>query len=391
MQEKVIISEINSRPILDSRDEWTIETEINLSDGSSGIASVPSGKSKGSREAHTVSIHDAIAHIHGPLRKGLIGFSGEDQSKLDQRLIYLDGTDNKRHLGGNTLLSISIAFCKALSHSRRIEVWKLIREISNNKSTLKPRLFINVINGGLHAGNNLPFQEYIAIPKTTSYKEASEEGSILYQTLKSVLEEEKGKSSICLGDEGGFASGFRDPLEPFEVITKALERSNLQDKFDFGLDAAAGANRLSKTEMIENYEKMISMHNLIYLEDPFGENDAEDFVNLKSKNQSVIITGDDLTTTNAKEIEKYAKMQAISGVIIKPNQIGTISEALLAVSVAKDNGIKVVVSHRSGETNDDFIADFADGVSAFGFKLGSPARGERVAKYNRLLSIEEGY
>lgn len=391
MQEKVTISAISSRPILDSRDEWTIETEIHLSDGSSGIASVPSGKSKGSREVYSASIHDSISHLHGALRKGLIGFSGDDLQKLDQRLIDLDGTDNKRHLGGNTLLSISIAFCKALSHSRRIELWRLIREISNNESNLNPRLFINVINGGLHAGNNLAFQEYIVIPKTTSYKEAIEQGSTLYKKLKDVLEEEKGKSSICLGDEGGFASGFRDSLEPFEVISRAIEKSNLKDKFDFGLDAAAGAKRLSKLEMIDSYEKMISIHNLIYLEDPFDENDAESFVDLKSKNESVIITGDDLTTTNSKEIEKYAKMQAISGVIIKPNQIGTVFEALSAVSVAKKNGIKVIVSHRSGETNDDFIADFAHGVSAFGFKLGSPARGERVAKYNRLLSIEEGY
>ena len=189
MQERVKVEDIKARPILDSRDEWTIETEIFFSDGSSGIASVPSGKSTGSREAHVVSVTDAISNIHGVIKKNLKGFSADDQLKLDRKLRDLDGTENKRHLGGNTLLSVSIAFLKALAHSGRKDLWKLIREISDTKESEKTRLFINVINGGLHSGNNLPFQEYIIIPKVDSYKSAVEIGNSLYHSLSKVIVE----------------------------------------------------------------------------------------------------------------------------------------------------------------------------------------------------------
>lgn len=388
MQEKVVIEDIKSRPILDSRDEWTIETEIFFSDGSSGIASTPSGKSTGSREAKIVSVKDAIASIHGSLKKNLRGFSANDQIKFDKRLIDIDGTIDKRNIGANTILSLSISFLKALAHSNRVETWRLIRELCGNSGSNKARLLINVINGGVHSGSNLPFQEYIVIPKSETYRDAVSMGQKIYHSLSNIIKENLGPGAVCIGDEGGFAPTFRDPLEPFSLIRLACEREGLYDKVDFGMDSANGAGRLGKEEMKMWYGKFVSEFNLHYLEDPFGEDMVDDFVSIKNEFPNTIIAGDDLTTTNAQMIEKMAGRGAINGVIIKPNQIGTVYESLEAIKIARKNNVKIIVSHRSGETNDDFIADFAHGTGAYGFKLGSPARGERVSKYNRLLRIE---
>lgn len=389
--DNVFISDIKARSILDSRDEWTIETEVILGDGSSGIGSVPSGKSRGKREAFVILPHDAVHNIMGPIKKSLKGFKVTTQEKFDERLISLDGTINKRHLGGNTLLSLSIAFAKAVAHSKRVPLWRHIGDLSNNQNFTPVKLFVNLINGGVHAENNLPFQEYIMIPEAVAYSKSVEFARSVYQNLKEVILEKKGQSGLCMGDEGGFAPRCEDFLEPFALISEAIRRTKNVIVTNFGLDSANGAGKLNKDEMGVSYKKMVADYKLHYLEDPYGENDVSDFIFTKSYFKELIVTGDDLTVSNSNIIRDMVQKKAINGVIIKPNQIGTLSEALLAVKVAKEKDVKVVVSHRSGETNDDFIADFAHGVGAYGFKLGSPARGERVSKYNRLLAIEEGF
>lgn len=385
------IKSIKARKILDSRSEWTVEVELAFATGEIGVASVPQGKSRGKNEAFCISAEKAVEVVEKELPHLLLDVEFADQKTFDDELLELDGTPNKSRLGGNTMLALSIAFARAKAKASQVSLWKYIENISGLKSSA-PRLFVNVINGGLHAGNNLDFQEYIIIPKTNSIEEASRVAVGVYQELKKQLVARFGSTASNIGDEGGFAPNFENNLEPYSLIQMSADKAGFLSQIDLGMDAAAGTTSLNHEQLHSFYKDFIDQYNPIYIEDPFAEENENDFIEFNAEfGNSVWVSGDDITVTDCARIKALGEKKAIGAVIIKPNQIGTVSEAIEAVKEARAQGIKVVASHRSGETNDDFIADFAYGVGADGIKLGAPARGERVAKYNRLLSIEREF
>ena len=380
-----LISQIKARTILDSRGEWTVEAELFASDGKSYIASVPQGKSVGSHEAVNIDPHQACEKIESIISPALFGMDCQQQDAIDKKLRELDGTENKNKLGANAILACSLAAARA--GAGNLPLWKYLQQISQTPHAEQPLLFCNLINGGLHSGNGLNFQEYLVIPNTRDIQQAVEMAKNIYHELGVDLKEKMGESSTGLGDEGGFAPRFSDDFEPFEMIQRAAGNLKLADDILLGLDAAGSNVKLTNLEQI--YTDFIAKFTLHYLEDPFGEEEFEKFASLKLKYPQVLVTGDDLTTTNPGRLGKAIEANSISGIIIKLNQIGTVSETIQVINQAKAAGIKIIVSHRSGETNDDFIADLAVGVAAYGMKLGAPARGERVAKYDRLLEIEK--
>jgi enolase len=315
---------------------------------------------------------------------------------VDEFLVRLDGTATKSRLGANTILAISIAFLRATARTKKLPLWKHIRDVYGiwvdpTATALHPRLFMNVVNGGLHAGNNLHFQEYLIIPRARTFKDSIDIGTAIYHALGAALVKAKGRGAANLGDEGGFAPNFKNDLEPFQMLRSVAKKLKLDKKIDFGIDAAAtDIKGLSRLQLNNTYKKLIKEYKPLYIEDPFNENDFKSFAAFTAANNKLWIAGDDLTTTNTDRMEMAQAKKSVNAIIIKPNQIGSVTETLNAVCLAREYRWAVVVSHRSGETNDDFIADLAYGVAADGFKLGAPARGERIAKYNRLLEIEEG-
>ncbi len=364
---------------------------MRLSDGVEASASVPQGKSCGTFEAVYVKPEQAVQNIQRVFAPALTGRDPCDQKSVDELLMRLDGTSLKSNLGANAILAVSLASARAAACSEDVPLWKYLREtsgISVEKGHV-PRLYMNMINGGLHAGNNLDFQEYLIIPKENSFGEAVRVGTDIYRALVNYVEKHIGKGASAVGDEGGLAPNFEDNLEPFAVIANVVKECGLTDKIDVGLDAAANNLKMTNEELLDSYRELKKKYNIFYLEDPLGEDDFENFAKLlKELGDNTFVVGDDLTTTNIFRMERAHNHKSINGIIIKPNQIGTLSEAFDAVRHAKKWKWHVVVSHRSGETNDDFIADLGYAVGADGLKFGAPARGERVAKYNRLLEIE---
>lgn len=388
------ISSLSAHPILDSCGQWTVEVSLALQNGVRATASVPQGKSIGATEARALPAATAVRSINSVIATRIIHKDFLDQAALDEFLVRLDGTKAKSRLGANAILAVSIAFLRATAHTKKVPLWKHVRDVYGvwvdpTATALHPRLFINVVNGGLHAGNNLHFQEYLIIPKARTFKESVDIGTRIYHALGTALVKAKGKGAGNLGDEGGFAPDFKNDLELLHMFRVVAKRLNLEKKIDFGVDAAAtDIKGLTLRQLHNLYKKLIKEYHPLYIEDPFDENDFKNFAALSATTAKLLVAGDDLTTTNTERMELAHAKKSINAIIIKPNQIGTITEALNAVRLAREYKWAVVVSHRSGETNDDFIADFAYGVAADGFKLGAPARGERVAKYNRLLEIE---
>ncbi len=389
------IKSLSARPILDSRGAWTVEAHITLADGTKAKASVPQGKSTGSSEARALPAPVAVRKVNDVIAAKIKNKEFRTQELFDEFLIKLDGTPDKRRLGANAILATSIAFARATAKARRVPFWQHLRElygmpVPKHPDITHPRLFMNLINGGVHGGSNLDIQEYVIIPKTRTFKEAAEMGAEMRHELGALIERTKGKQATNLGDEGGFAPNFKNNIEPVHFLKMTAKKLGYQKKIDFGMDAAATEiKNLTQKQLIALYEKLVNEYCIIYLEDPFAENDFLSFAGITMKfGKQVWVTGDDLTTTNVRRMERAHAEGSVNGVIIKPNQIGSVAEALDAVRAARKYGWAVVASHRSGETNDDFIADFAYGVGADGLKLGAPARGERVAKYNRLLEIE---
>jgi|AntAceMinimDraft_17_1070374.scaffolds.fasta_scaffold15278_2 enolase len=379
------ISSILARRILNSRGDWTVKTSVFLENGLGTTASVPQGKSRGLHEAVSVPAIQAVKNITEKISPSIKGLNPEDQTEIDRRLIELDGTSDKAGLGANTLLAVSLAVARAGALSKNTPLWEYLGNLAGTKPDF-PKLFANVINGGVHAGNNLDIQEYIIIPEETNPEKAVEITHLFYNQLREYLKENFGESSINLGDEGGFAPEFKDNIEPFKILEKIREENGF--KLQFGIDAAASNINKKPGELFEIYNNLISNYPLSFIEDPFGEEDFENFALLFQKYEGkILICGDDLTVTNVSRMKKAEEYKSVNSVIIKPNQIGTLSETLEAINFARKQGWKVVVSHRSGETNDDFIADLAYAVGAYGIKLGAPARGERVSKYNRFLEI----
>src|SRR3989344_3728036 len=328
-----------AKPILDSRGEWTLEVTATDNEGRSARASVPQGKSAGSHEAVVLAPVLAARNVVKRILPALRGRDVAAQREMDEKMCELDGTVEKRNLGGNATLAVSVAVARLAAAAAGTPLWKYFGTLMerDEHEVLFPRLLVNVINGGLHAGNNLPFQEYLLITKATAPKESVAQAVHVYQTLRSTLIERAGPKAANLGDEGGFATDFDDPAEPFTVIAEVL--ASLGERADFGLDAAATNIARPAEELAAYYTKMAKTYPFVYLEDPFGEEDFKNFAKLRvALGEQTVVVGDDLTVTNAARMREAKEANAMNGIIIKPNQIGTLTEALEAVRLPPGGG-----------------------------------------------------
>jgi enolase len=414
-REKPKIKKITAREILDSRGNPTVEVEI-LTNFGKFSASVPSGASKGKHEA--VELRDggkryfgkgvlkAVKNVNDIIAKKLKGFDVRKQKEIDKVLLELDGIKNKSRLGANAICPVSVACCKAGAFFENLSLYSYIGKLYRGQTPVKsslPKPCFNVINGGAHAGNDLDFQEFMICPKSNSFSENLRIGAEIYHCLKKIISKKYGKGAANLGDEGGFAPPLKYPEETIELILKAAKILNYQRKISIFLDVAASQffkNKKYKTnfgvfegeELVKYYLKLIKKYPTESIEDPFAEDDFKSWQKfrskLKSQKSKILIIGDDLTVTNLERIKMAKEKDLCNAVLIKINQIGTVTETIEAVKLARKFNWKVMISHRSGETTDDFISDFAVGTLADFIKAGAPARGERVAKYNRLLKIE---
>ena len=385
------IKKIKGRQVFDSRGNPTVEAEIYSDRNLSASAIVPSGASTGTHEAFELrdkenknylgkSVFKAIENVNGLITKALSGVDLEDQSKIDKTLIDLDGTLQKKKLGANAMLAVSVAACKLAAIEKNVSLFKYL---GNSKSYQLPIPLLNIINGGVHAKNNLDIQEFMIRPDNAkSFSEAMRISFLIIQNLKLMLD------STNVGDEGGFAPNLQNNEEAIEIIIKAIEKSGFKSGKDISICLDIAANELDKQKTIEYYSKLIKKYPIKSIEDPFGEDDWESWKKL-TKNTSIQIVGDDLFATNIKRLEKGIKEKAANTILVKLNQIGTVTETLDVINLAHKNGLKTIISHRSGDTEDTFIADLAVATKSSQIKTGSLARSERVAKYNRLIRIEE--
>ncbi|MBU2632349.1 phosphopyruvate hydratase [Patescibacteria group bacterium] len=410
------IKQIVAREILNCKGNPTIETTVILNDGKTGIASCPSGTSVGNYEATEIKDHDekrfgglgmlkAISNVQNIIAPALLGRDVTNQQDIDRAMIELDGTQNKSRLGANSTLSVSMAVVKAAAKSSLLPTFLYIREyIKKDGLSLKiPTPIFNILNGGKHASGNIDFQEFIVVPASSKpYSECLTLAHSIYNSLKRLLL--NNNLSTLVGDEGGFGPSIGSNKDGLSLLKQAAAEIGARPGFDlfFGIDAASSnffsgksykikdkSMNLSSEELAIFYEELAKEFNLLYLEDPMAEDDWEGWEKVYKKlSQQTLIVGDDITATNPYRLQMALDKKSISAIIIKPNQIGTVIEALAVVEIARTAGLKIIVSHRSGETNDDFIADFAVGVSADYVKFGAPTRGERVAKYNKLSLIE---
>ena len=406
------IQKIHARQILDSRSNPTIEVDV-ITNSSIRSAQVPSGASTGIHEAlelrdnqkayHGKSVNKAINHINKTLNDELIGQLVDEQREIDELLLKLDGTKNKKKLGSNAILGVSMAVTRAASQSHKLHLFEYLSALYDNKSYTLPIPFANIINGGVHAGNDLNIQEFMIAPtKAKSFANATQIIAETYQELKKILEKKYGKQSTAIGDEGGFAPPIKTAHEAMLLIETAALKAGHLNKIGIAIDAAASefykngkyevekGKKLTSQQLLKYYEDLTKKHKIISIEDPFDQDDFESFAKLTKKiGKKVQIVGDDLTVTNIQRIKKAAKQKSCTALLLKINQIGSITEALEAAYEAHKNDWKIMVSHRSGETEDSYIADLAVALNAGQIKLGAPARGERTAKYNQLLRIED--
>lgn len=400
------ICNVYAREILDSRGNPTVEVEVLLESEIKGIASVPSGASTGKREAlelrdndnnryHGKGVLKAVSNVNNIINPLIVGMNANNLREIDEVMIEKDGTSNKSNLGANAILGVSLAVLKA----NALEDNKELYEYLGNDYGM-PRCMMNILNGGVHANNNLDFQEFMIIPSKGEYRENLRMGSEVFNTLKSVLKE---KGLLCgVGDEGGFAPLISDAEEALELISMAIQKSGyiLGKDIFIGLDVAASeiyhdgyyvleGKRYSCLELISYYRKLIDKYHIISIEDGMAEDDYDGWKLMTKELSDIQLVGDDLFVTNKKLLEDGIKMGIANAILIKPNQIGTVSEMLDTIMLAKKNNYKTIISHRSGETEDNYIADFAVGLNLGQIKTGSLSRGERTSKYNRLLRIEE--
>lgn len=404
MQDK--ITKIIAEEIKDSRGNPTIKVTVWVGDVS-GSFSVPSGASTGVHEAHELRDNDgkgvknAIEKVNNVITKALIGQDVLNQKEIDKIMLDLDGTANKDNLGGNSMIGVSIACAKVAAKISNQEIYQYLQTLAEIKPSKKvPYLYMNLINGGKHARNNLAFQEYHIVPDTEDVFEAVLIGNKIQNTLKEIIGRELGDESLVLGDEGGYAPRISDIRKPLLYLNEIIKENNLQNKVRLALDVASSSfykdgkykvdgKDLSTEELMNIYNSLITEFNLLSIEDSFNEEDFEGFRKLKENNQNLLVVGDDLTVSNKTLLEKAIEKGSINAMIIKPNQIGTLSETLETMRLARENNIELIVSHRSGETNDDFIADLAYAFNCFGLKAGSPLKAERKMKYDRLIKITE--
>ncbi len=413
------IKSITAREIFDSRGNPTVECTALLDDNTTAVASVPSGASTSAHEAielrdgdkkrfNGLGVKTAIENVRSIIAPQLLGMPVSPQQEIDQKIIELDGTPNMGHLGANAALSVSMAIAKAAAQSFHLPLFAYLREISGRQGTFKiPTPLFNLFNGGKHAHNTLDFQEFLVIPASSkTYSESLYMGVTVYKALYEILLSKN--YSTLTGDEGGYGPALETNQEAFSLLRLAIETVGLKIGYDifFGMDAAANSFysdkyysiknkglRLTSDELIDMYIDINNQFHLLYLEDPMAEGDIDGWEKASKRfaPSGTILTGDDLTSTNAFLLQTALSKKLVSGVVVKPNQIGTITQALAFAEVAKAAGLKITVSHRSGETNDDFIADFGIAVAADYVKFGAPAHGERIAKYNRLLQLEEEF
>lgn len=407
----VFIDTISAQEVLDSRGNPTVQANVLLSDGSFGSAIVPSGASTGKREALELrdggerflgkGVLRACENIQTKIASELEGLDCFDQVGLDNLLIEMDGSDNFSNLGANATLGVSMAIARASANSLNLPLYKYLGGVN---ALVIPTPMLNIINGGSHADNTVDFQEYMIMPLGFDcFSEALRASAEVYQVLKKILKDSNHITAV--GDEGGFAPNLKNNEEPLEVIIKAIEKAGYKpgDDISIALDVAsselvddsgkyklAGENRiLSAEEMIEYYEKLIQKYPIVSIEDGLSEDDWEGWKLLTERiGDKIQLVGDDLFVTNAKILQEGIAKKIANAVLIKPNQIGTVSQTLETVALAKRHGYRCIMSHRSGESEDTFIADFAVALNTGEIKTGSTARSERIAKYNRLLNIE---
>ena len=391
-----IIKSVKGRQVFDSRGNPTVEAEITLQDGISGRSIVPSGASTGRYEAHELrdknneylnkSVYDAVKNINDKISKSLINKDSLNQSDIDKTLINLDGTENKSKMGANAILAVSIANLKAAAKYSKKEIYTYI----NNET--KPNFFMpyplmNIINGGAHANNSLEIQEFMIRPDgAKSFKECMQMSFLIIQRLKKKLEDKKFSTSV--GDEGGFAPSLDSDEEAIDLIMNSISAAGFKPGKDISICLDVAANELKNFKNVEYFSELIKKYPIKSIEDPFPEDDWDNWKELTKKIQ-IQIVGDDLFVTNKKRLEKGIKEKSANSILIKPNQIGTVSETLETIKLAQENKFSTIISHRSGDSEDTFIADLAVATNSTQIKTGSLARSERVSKYNRLLRIEE--
>ncbi len=406
----VFIDSIEAYEVLDSRGNPTVKVEVLLSDFSKGSAIVPSGASTGKKEALELRDKDkrfkgkgvlkACENVNTSIANEIIGLSPYNQQEIDVVLGELDGSNNYSHLGANAVLGVSVAIARAAANSLKIPLYKYL---GGANAVILPMPMLNIINGGVHADNLVDFQEYMIVPNGfDTFKEALRASSEIYHTLKKILSQEG--YSISLGDEGGFAPNLDNNSQPVEYILRAIEEAGFRpyEEISLALDVASSefyedgfynlkgeGKKLTSEELIEYYEELIKKYPIVSIEDGMSEEDWEGWEKLTEKlDTKVQLVGDDIFVTNSRILQEGIEKGIANAVLIKPNQIGTLSQTMECVRLAQQSGYKTIISHRSGESEDTLIADLSVALNAGQIKTGAPARGERTAKYNRLLEIE---
>lgn len=422
------IKSIHARQIFDSRGNPTVEVDIHLSNGVWARAAVPSGASTGVYEALELrdggseylgkGVSKAVNNVNSIIAPALVGKDATDQTGIDNFMVHeLDGTQNewgwcKQKLGANAILAVSLAVCKAGAAAKNIPLYQHIANLAGNKKLVLPVPAFNVINGGSHAGNKLAMQEFMILPiGASSFKEAMKMGVEVYHNLKSVIKKKYGQDATNVGDEGGFAPNIQENKEGLELLKTAIAKAGYTKEVVIGMDVAAsefygekdktydlnfkeeqndGSQKISGDKLKDLYKSFVAEYPIVSIEDPFDQDDWEHYAKMTSEcGQQVQIVGDDLLVTNPKRVAKAIEEKSCNALLLKVNQIGSVTESIEAVRMSKKAGWGVMTSHRSGETEDTFIADLAVGLSTGQIKTGAPCRSERLAKYNQLLRIEE--
>ncbi len=407
-----IIKSVKGRQVFDSRGNPTVQAEVILQDGSIGTSIAPSGASTGRYEAHELrdknkdylnkSVFDAVNNINSKISKVLINKSSTHQNKIDEILINLDGTENKSNIGANAILAASIANLKAAAKFSKREIYRYInnggmnnvnygekfKSVGATKPVFNmPYPLMNIINGGAHANNSLEIQEFMIRPDgAKSFKECMQMSFLVIQHLKKNLEDKKISTSV--GDEGGFAPSLKSDEEAIEIIINAISKAGFKPGEDVSICLDVAANELKEPKGVEYFLELTKKYPIKSIEDPFSEDDWDNWKKL-TKEINTQIVGDDLFVTNKRRLERGIEEKSANSILIKPNQIGTVSETLETIKLAQNNNFKTIISHRSGDSEDTFIADLAVATNSSQIKTGSLARSERVSKYNRLLKIEE--
>ncbi|KAJ9235450.1 hypothetical protein DTO169E5_6166 [Paecilomyces variotii] len=413
------ITNVRAAQRLDSRGKPTVQVWVTTNKGTF-TASAPSGASRGPYEAHEIldadpnmyggnGVEKAVYHAQHVIGPGLVDKCfdvSKDLAKIDDFMIKLDGTKDKGNLGTNAILPLSMACARAAAAARDVPLYEFLRQEAHApEGYVLPVPFFNLLNGGVHSGNQMAFQEFMIAPVgAESMAQAIQIGSEMYQELKSIIKKKYGAAATTVGEEGGFSPPISDPEEALDLLTEAVKSSGHEGKIKFGIDPASSQffecgcydigykrgneEKLSSTQLTDLYNKLLQKYPIILLEDPFAEDDWASWRNF-NRDCKIELVGDDLLATNISRLAMAREHAACNSILLKVNQIGTVSEALSVAQSAYSFGWKVFVSHRSGETNDDFISDLAVAIGCGHLKAGSPCRGERVAKYNRLMDIED--